>query len=528
MNVAFDSWIPIINTSGCKELASLCAVLTEGDKFVDLAVRPHERVALMRLFLCVTHAALKGPKNYNEWREVPKKLPEAALTYLNKWKDSFELFHETKPWLQVAGLSKSAECKVSQADTEDWTPVSKLNFSFATGNNTTLFDHSGMSENRSIVIVETLLSMLTFQCFSPGGLISQVYWNGKQSGKSSKDGPCVPASMIHAFLRGKNLLATIHLNLPTHEDIQFSYGKRDFGKPVWEMMPTSFGDLDNVKNATETYVGRLVSMTRLIHLHPSGDRMLIGDGLPYPTFTDGFPQEPTATVVVRQKGGKDKRAILSYQPAKALWRELAAIVIKRKAEGTDGPLSLRAIQDGKRCDLIVAALARDKATIVDTAESVFHISSQLHSNHGTVAYESEVKTAEAMANRLGYGIETYRREIDHGWEGAGPAKWELKTKLHALATIHYWTTIEKNLPLLMAHIEAIGTDNAIPTRKAWRKMLFSAACEAYRIVCGQETPRQLRAFAKGLQKLTTKQGKSESATNKTKEKNHEQPFNKIA
>ena len=45
--------------------------------------------------------------------------------------------------------------------------------------------------------------------------------------------------MIHAFLRGKNLLGTIHLNLPTYEDVQFSYGERDFGRPVWEIMPTS-------------------------------------------------------------------------------------------------------------------------------------------------------------------------------------------------------------------------------------------------------------------------------------------------
>ncbi len=54
----------------------------------------------------------------------------------------------------------------------------------------------------------------------------------------------------------------------------------------------------------------------------------------------------------------------------------------------------------------------------------------------------------------------------------------------------------------MAHIEAIGTDAVIPTREAWRKMLFKAAIEAYRIACGQETPRQIRAFAKGWQKLT--------------------------
>jgi len=82
MNVAFDPWIPVVTTSGKPDLASLCDVLTKGVQFVDLAVRPHERVSLMRLFLCVAHAALNGPKDYDEWCKVPERLPEAVQKYL--------------------------------------------------------------------------------------------------------------------------------------------------------------------------------------------------------------------------------------------------------------------------------------------------------------------------------------------------------------------------------------------------------------------------------------------------------------
>ncbi|MFH1963241.1 MAG: type I-E CRISPR-associated protein Cse1/CasA [bacterium] len=532
MNVAFDSWIPVVATSGKRELASLCEVLTEGEKFADLAVRPHERVALMRLFLCVAHAALNGPKDYDEWCKVPLLLPEAVKEYLTRWEDSFELFHETKPWLQVAELTKTAEGKITDAATEDWTPVSKLNFSYATGENTTLFDHGGMNaEGRKISINETFLSMLTFQCFSVGGLMGQVYWKGNRCGVpanpkkengpvKSSDAPCSPASMFHAFLRGKNLIETIHLNLPTYEDIRFSYGERIIGKPLWEQFPCSLKDADNIENAIQTYVGRLVPMTRLIRLHSSGEQMLLGDGLIYPSFPE-FPQEPTATVIIRQNEKKEERALLSYRPAKALWRELAAVIVNRSTAGLGGPLSLRAIQDGKGCDLIVDALARDKATIVDTTESVFHIPARLRTPEGIATYQSEVKESESKASRLGWAVEGYRAEIDGGWEGrlksAGLSKGKLKAKLHSIATTHYWTTVEKNLPLLMAHIEAIGTDAAIPTREAWRKMLFSAACEAYRVACGQETPRQMRAFAKGWQRLTAKKNESEPVTNKTNE-----------
>lgn len=526
MNVAFDPWIPVVTGNGKRELVSLYTVLVAGDRYADLAVRPHERVSLMRLFLCVSHAALDGPKDYDEWREVPKRLPDAVRNYLIKWRDSFELFHSTKPWLQVAGLTKTADVKDTPQDVSSWTSVSKLNFSFATGNNTTLFDHGGSSRDRDIPLTETILSMLTFQCFSPGGLISQVYWNGMQSGKSSKDAPCVPSSMLHAFLRGATIGETIHLNLPTYEDIHFSYDDGVIGKPVWEMVPVSMADATSVDNATITYVGRLVPMTRVIWLYPSGNRMLLGDGLVYPAFADGFPPEPTATVVSRKNGKKEERAILSYRPAKAIWRELAAIVVKRRAEGSGGPLCLRSLQEDEECDLIVAALTRDQATIVDTTESVFHVPPRLRSVEGTVAYDIEVKTAESIAKRLGWAVETYREEVDRGWEGrlksAGPAKGELKAKLHSLATIHYWTTVEKNLSILMGHIESIGTDAAIPSRKTWRKMLFATACEAYRVVCGQETPRQMRAFARGWDKLMAKHDVVEQNTHETKEENYEQ------
>jgi len=500
MNVAFDPWIPVVTLEGVPKLASLCEVLTEGQNLADLSVRPHERVSLMRLFLCVAHAALDGPKDYDEWCEVPKRLPDAARKYLEIWKDSFELFHPTKPWLQVTGLEsgKSAE--------EGWGPVSKLGFFMASGANTTLFDHEGMNNgDREIPLRSTIISMLSFQCFSPGGLISQVFWGGTQTSKSSKDGPCVSASMVHCLLRRESLLCTIQSNLPSYEDVRFSYADRSIGRPIWEKMPDSLKDQLARKNATETYLGRLVPLTRVMQLNRDGTKMLMGDGLPYPPFTDGFPPEPTAVVVIRDKE-KQERGLLSYRPGKALWRELAAMIVKRSAEGIGGPLSLRSLSEGEDCDLIVAALARDQATILDTAESVYRIPSKLRIPESSAIYEEEVRKSEDYARRLGWAIEDYRKTLDGGWEGrvksAGPSKNDLLGKLHGAGTTQYWTAVEKNLGLLMAHVNALGTEAVVPTRDAWRKMLRQAARDAYEAVCGQETPRQIKAFTEGWRKLT--------------------------
>ena len=514
MNVAFDPWIPVMTAGGKRELVSLEQVFSRGTELADLAVRPHERVALMRLFLCVAHAALNGPCDLDDWLTVPERLPEAAHSYLETWRDWFELFDPEKPWLQVAEITKTATGNAATESITEWTPVSKLNFTYATGNNTTLFDHEGLADQREIPLPETILALLTFQCFSPGGLISQVYWNGIQSSKSSKDAPCAPASMAHAFLRGENLQTTVQLNLPTQDLLLRHYPGSKIGRPVWEMRPLSMTDAANVANATQTYLGRLTPMTRLIPLHPSAQLMLLGDGLVYPTFADGFPAETTATVIIKKDKQKDVRALLSYRPNKALWRELGAMVVKRKVGDSGGPLAMDALLDADSCDLIVAALARDQATIVDTTEAVFHIPAQLLTTQGTQTYDAEAKAAEDRASRLGWAIETYRREIDNGWEGrlksAGASQAALKSKLHSQATTHYWTTVEGNLDLLFTHVAALGTAAAVPTLEDWRKQLFRAAIEAYHLVCGQDTPRQLRAFAKGLQKLTTQRAQDEA------------------
>lgn len=511
MNVAFDKWIPVVTATGERQLASLCEVVAGGERFADLAVRPHERVALMRLFLCVAHAALDGPKDYDEWCETAQRVPAAASQYLQTWRGSFGLFDPRTPWLQAVGLSKGNIEQEIPETTSDWTPTAKLNFAYASGNNSTLFDHRGMEDTRPVAIPDLLLSLVTFQCFSPGGLISQVYWHKKQTIKSSRDAPCVPASMIHGLLRGRDLAQSIQLNLPTYEDVQLTYGQISTGRPIWEQPPRSPDDMPNINNATQTYLGRLVPMSRLIRLDPRGERMLLGAGLVYPTFMDGFSQEPTATVIVRRSAKKQERVLLSWRPSKSLWRELAAVVAKRDAQGVGGPLSLRAIQDGRECDLIVGALARDQANIVDIAESVFRIPAQLTTAAGLVAYEAEVNSADNVASRLNWAIEGYRAAVDGGWEGrlkgAGPKKGELRAKLHGIAATHYWTAVEGNLSLLMMYIEALGSEQSLTRRDSWRKMLFASACDAYRTACAQETPRQVRAFTEGWKRLMSAKDK---------------------
>jgi CRISPR system Cascade subunit CasA len=541
MNVAFDPWIPVVTTTGKRALASLCAVLTEGEQFADLAVRPHERVALMRLFLCVAHAALEGPKNYPEWCEVPRQLPEKVRKYLAKWeqKESFELFHPNKPWLQVAEL-KGVERE--GADYGKTSPVAILDFELATGINSTLNDHGGQMSFRQIAPERIALNLLTFQNFSSGGGSPVAQWKTtKTSQVGNPDAPCLSQSMAHCLLRGKNLTETIHLNLPTYERIgmvyrKYSYDKKKkkdvlsevkLGKPVWECFPESPKDSTSVENATRTYIGRLVPVSRWIHLIENTDQMYCCNGFKYDTYRDGFPAEPTAAIRLitkKYKKGAEvtERKVVGVNPSRATWRELSALLTKRAADGLGGPLAMENAPYDTEYDFQVCAMTRDQASMDIAIESVFHITPAFQANFPI--YQAEVTGADGYSRKLRWAIEDYRITIDSDWKPRvkrTQAKEQnaLKDRLAQTAFLSYWTAVEKKLPLLMHHIDAIGTDAAIPTREAWRKMLFTAACEAYRIACGQETPRQMRAFAKGWQKLTTLKDEHEWDTNKNREVN---------
>lgn len=520
MNIAFDPWIPTVNTTGDRELASLHAVLTAGSRFSDLAVQPHERVSLMRLFLCFAHAALDGPKTYDDWCEVPSHLPEAARSYLKRWQDSFELFHSEKPWLQVAKLEPLIKNGTQKTDPlKDWISLSRLKLTKASGNNSTLFDSAARgSIETEYTLAELALNLLVFQnFFVAGGKASSRCWDEQkiENPPNPKGGPCAGKSILYSFLRGKDLAETIHLNLNSFEDLKYHYGDTPdwLGKPLWEQPITSPDDQAAIENATQTHLGRLVPQTRHLRIHQNRESMLLGAGFIYPKYQDTnntFPPDIFATMVRDQK---EKRKLLSATPDTAIWRELHALAVKRK-DKTDtgcGSLCLLNSPASESCDIVVCAMITNPtkaAEIVDLVESTFHIPSQLRAPEGTVAYEAEVEHAVTWQDRVAWAVESYRAGIDGGWESrlksTGPKKHLLRQKLHAQATAFFWTSVEKQLPLLMAYIKAIDTDDAQLRRQIWRATLGTIARDAYRMTCSQDTPRQMRAFTNGWRKLFIK------------------------
>ncbi|WP_165064374.1 type I-E CRISPR-associated protein Cse1/CasA [Desulfovibrio sp. ZJ200] len=513
-NLVDEAWIPVLDMAGKARLVGLGACFAESAKIRDLAVRPHERVALLRLLLCIAHAALDGPKNGADWRVAPQRLPAAARDYLAAWRESFWLFHPQQPFLQIAVLRKEGK-----KGTEPETALAKLDFARASGNNPLLFDHLGHAG--APAPEQLALDLLTFQNFHTGGLIPQVVWNGHQTSKSASDAPCVCGSMLHAFLRGENLLQTLWANLPLPRILELHYQGRgpDWrGRPIWEAPPQGPAD-SAAANATGTYLGRLVPLSRAVLLRDRG--MFLGEALLYPNCNNEkkpFEAEPSATLVLSRARGKEEQpTLLAFRPDRAVWRDLAAILVKTGAEEQSrarGPLALAALQQGHLpgCwDLVICGLARNQASVLDVRESVYHLSQGFREDQGRKNYENGVRDAEDMCRKLEWAVSTFRGSLDGGWSGrlrhAGARRGDLLARLHGKALLAYWTAVESDLRLLFDLAEARDGGPA----GIWRRRLLAHARGAYDLVCGELSDRQQKAFVLGRMRLSPLRPTGESA-----------------
>jgi CRISPR system Cascade subunit CasA len=501
MNLTTDAWIPIVWTDGKSGIASLREAFEQGHEIQDLAVRPHERIALMRLLICIAQAALDGPADYDDWKGCRSRIGPSGVDYLQRWRHAFELFGTGQRFLQVANLNRAATKATGDGDREG-NSSSKLDVALATGNNPTLFDNAGGSE-RAFTSGKLALMLTTFQCFSPGGRIGVALWNGQETaGKgSSEHAPCLAGGMLHALLRDENLLATLHRNLMTKRLVDQFYGGDSWGRPVWESMPHGLADAEAVRNATRTYLGRLVPLTRAMWLADDCRSLILANGLEYASYADGW-REPSATIVIRPVNGQPTRTVLTASVEKATWRELHALTVKAVSQNTNGgPAALQNISDQKAFDLWVGSLVASKAKLVDTTESVFHVPASMLTEKCQMVYEKGVRFAETTGFRVRRAVSVYHKELGDYLDR--PEMRNRRQQIQGNAVAQFWTDIELAVPRLL---EVAATPESLGLKSnwyktAWGQSVWHAGRVAYERACPHETPRQIRAYALGLKTL---------------------------
>lgn len=477
MNLITDSWIPVMRLDGATPLVGLDGLFAEAGEIRDLAVKPHERIAVMRLLICITQAALDGPKDQDAWEDCRVDIPRRAREYLTKWKAAFELFGDGARFLQVPNL------KSAKKDAED-TAATKLDVALSTGHNATVFDNAAGSE-RPQSGYRLALTLLTFQCLSPCGILGAVSWSNQTIPKcTGKHAPAAAASMLHAFLVGQSLLETIHLNLLDRQSAVDYFGPGGWGKPVWEAAPGSPNSKPEIHNATLTYLGRLLPVSRLVRLHDDQSSITLGDGLEYPLYPTF--REPSNTLVTRE----EKPIVLGATLERHLWRNLPALVVKRRADKSllSGPLALQNLADSSGATLWLGAVVTNKNKIEDIVEAAYTIPPGMFKDLGRQAFEAGIEYADNWERALYFTTRTYAQTL------------KLQPAPTDKARQHFWTTIEQYVPLLLALTDA-PVPNTDFRATPWGQAVRIAAEAAYDFACPRQNPRQIEAFAKGRQQL---------------------------
>ena len=497
-NLIDEGWIPVVDFCGKARLVGLKELFTDAERLADLAVGTLERIALVRLLICIAQRALEvvtdGPEDYDDWIEARKKIVPAVLTYFGQWHDRFDLYGDD-PFLQVKNLKTTSK-------SGDSNKTDKLDFGLSSGNNSTLFDQFAEEEGRIHSDAWLTIYLMVYQLFSPGGRIGVAEWNGKptEGNGSSNSAPGVEGGMLFSLLMGSSLLDTIFGNT-----LPLEIAGKIIGKPVWEYDLNRLSENDK-KRIVSSYYGRLVPLARTVRLGENGRDMILANGLSYPQLPDS--RETMASVVTVKSKKKEEWKYVRTDPLRHPWRNLHSILSLNKRNAKDirsGAYFLQSIPHlltkrvGRSFILWTGGILANKAKIVDTASWTFPFNEKSIDEEILRQYEYGVQLAEAAQYRLAKAVEKYSKDLMYDTVKKGFREF---FALVEQAKTLFWTALDREYEILMKCAEnSDQPQNRADPLRAWKDVLQKEMTLAYEQTCPHRTARQLQAYAIGKVKL---------------------------
>ena len=516
-NLVDEPWIPVVDAADETCKVGLRELFERSEELVDLSVGTLERISLYRLLICIAQRALvcdeKGGgglqnNDEDEWREAGERFVDAALVYLDQWRDRFDLWGD-QPFLQVKALTSAKKKKDEKNKTD------KLDFGLAAGNNKTLFDQASTPEGREHESDWLARNLLVYLAFSSSGTIGKATIGKRETGGNSKNAPCVERCMLFTFLKGKNLRQTIAWNMIPFDD-------EDLGTPAWEY--DDWVSESAMEELAESYAGRLVPVARFVRLEEDGQNVVLADGVTYPQFNPKkhwVNREPMAAII--ETG--DKKEPWNYvkiDPDRRPWRSLHAMLdwsaFKEKSDRCKGAWNLMNIariseeerRKSKKFAIWVGGLKANQGKIIDSAYWSANIPwsyvNDTKENTRISTYARGVKLANGAEKRLIAAIKKYCERLGASTQTNAKSR----TSLVVQAKNRFWTALERRVDELIA--EAAEDKSGL---KRWKETLKRELIDAYEKTCACVTARQIRAFAEGkvfLFGLNNKSGDDKNAS----------------
>ncbi len=307
-NLVTEPWIGGTTLDGKPCELSLADVLGQAHRLAAIDDNsPLCTAALHRLLLAIIHRALDGPKNLDEWNDLWEQGTFSStpiFSYLEKWKDHFDLFSTTVPFFQTANFELKEPTSANRLPVE-------LSRRF--------FNHSPEDGPEAFSPPEIARYLVTAQLSALAG--------GKGVTSNFGEHPYISggpmAGAVATLLLGKNLFETLMLNC------FYYFGDSPMPRigddlPIWEQdtFDKPFGD--RVPNG---YVDYLTWKSRHIRLLPEEQLgktvvrwMYIGQAYSLPKER---LRDPMFFLKINEKEGTKYPVGLS--PERAFWRDSGSL-----------------------------------------------------------------------------------------------------------------------------------------------------------------------------------------------------------
>lgn len=202
-------------------------LLLDAHRFRDIEVDiPTQKPAIFRqLLLPIVVDALGFPKDAADWAQrfargaFSDAEREGLVRYFDTYGECFDLFSETDPFAQVAGLrTAKGETKTSAL----------LVATAAQGNNVPLFSSRTDADPLELTPAEAARWLLHTHCWDTGAIKTGVEGDGQAKSGKTTGNPVGPLGQLGVvMLRGTTLYQTLLLNVPYGET------RRDGDLPQW-------------------------------------------------------------------------------------------------------------------------------------------------------------------------------------------------------------------------------------------------------------------------------------------------------
>lgn len=323
-NLLDEPWIKVIRLDGSVDELSLLRLFREVEDISQIRGEiASQDVAILRLLLAICHRTMQGPEDLSTWKRYwkdPQLLGADAASYLERYRDRFDLRHPRHPFFQVAGIHASSG------------KISGLTSLVIDVPNRNPFFTTRIAEGiERIPWPEAARWLVHAHAFDPSGIRTGAVCDPRvKDGKGYSIGPGWTGQIGVVVVERKSLAETLLLNtVVTRNVADLNSVDPEIDLPPWEREPDGpAGFTDLVPQGPVTCY---TWQTRRILLHGDADvtGLFLGNGDKATPQNRHFVEPMTAWCYSDPQTKKLKATV--FMPRKlptdrAFWRGLSSLI----------------------------------------------------------------------------------------------------------------------------------------------------------------------------------------------------------